>query len=125
MADVPKTNAERSLAICSLFESELLVWLLLRNWRHPLADDSDFRDQLLESATGVLQAAASGPRENVFIEGVPASDMNLVAAVWYAESQSLDDWGDEIDPQREARLRWLAEVQRAVPSCFCAQDRLL
>jgi len=125
MSDVPKTNAERSLAICSLFESELLVWLVLRQWQHPFAEDSDFRNQLLENATAVLHAAAAGPRESVFIEGVPASDMNFIAAIWYAENQALDEWGAEMDAQREARLKWLADVERALPSCFCAQDRLL
>jgi len=40
MSDVPKTNAERSLAICSLFESELLLWLLLRQWERPFAEDT-------------------------------------------------------------------------------------
>ena len=57
MSDAPGSNAERSLAICSLFESEVLVWLLLRSWDHPLAEDADFRNQLLETAAAVLDTA--------------------------------------------------------------------
>lgn len=124
MPDVPRSNAEQSLAICSLFESELLVWLLLRYWEHPLVEDAEFRNQLLETATEVLRSAAHGPADIVFIHGLPARDMNFVAAVWYAENQSIDEWAT-VDPvQREARLKWLATVRRALPSCFCDQNRL-
>jgi len=124
MPDVPGSNAERSLAICSLFESEVLVWLLLRNWDHPLAEDGDFRNQLLETATAVLDTAATGPRNSVFIEGLPAPDMNLIAAIWYAENRALEDMETESGGAREARLRWLDAVRRGLPSCFCPQDRL-
>ena len=124
MPDVPGSNAERSRAICSLFESEVLVWLLLRNWHHPLAEDGDFRNQLLETAAAVLDTAATGPRNSVFIEGLPASDMNLIAAIWYAENRALEDLETESGGDRRARLRWLEAVRRAVPSCFCPQDHL-
>ena len=124
MSRVPGSNAERSLAICSLFESEVLVWLLLRNWRHPLAEDADFRNQLLETATALLETAATGPTDSVFIEGVPASDMNLVAAVWYVENQGLDGLENESGGDHRSRLRWLEAVRRALPSCFCPQDHL-
>ncbi|HUT95513.1 MAG TPA: hypothetical protein VMY37_39020 [Thermoguttaceae bacterium] len=124
MPDVPASNAERSLAICSLFESEVLVWLLLRNWHHPLAEDDDFRNQLLETATAVLDTAAHGPRNSVFIEGMPASDMNLVAALWYAENRALEDLQIESSEEHGARLRWLEAVRRGLPSCFCPQDNL-
>lgn len=124
MSEVPRTNAEKSLAICPLLESEVLVRLLLSHWRHPFSGDSEYRNHLLESATEVLKAAANQPAA-VFIEGMPASDMNFIAAIWYVESQALDEWGADIDAQREARLQWLKVVQRAIPSCFCPQDRLL
>jgi len=125
MADVPGSNAERSLTICSLFESEVLVWLLLRNWHHPLTDDGEFRNQLLETATSVLDTAATGPQDSVFIEGLPASDMNLIAAIWYAENRALEDSETESGGDRGVRVRWLEAVRRALPSCFCPQDRLL
>jgi len=124
MPDVPGSNAARSLVICSLFESEVLIWLLLRNWHHPLAEDSDFRNQLLETATAVLDAAATGPQKSVFIEGLPASDMNLIAAIWYAEHRALEDLDTESGGDRGARLRWLEAVRRGLPSCFCPQDHL-
>ena len=124
MSDVPGSNAKRSLAICSLFESEVLVWLLLRNWHHPLAEDGDFRNQLLETATAVLDTAATDPRSTVFIKGVPASDMNLIAAIWYAENRALEDLQTESGRDREARRRWLDAVRRGLPSCFCPQDHL-
>ena len=37
------SNASRCLAICPLFEAELLLALMLEKWRHPNADDESFR----------------------------------------------------------------------------------
>src|SRR3990172_2174258 len=124
MPEVPGSNAERSLAISSLFESEVLVWLLLRNWHHPLAEDGEFRNELLATATAVLDTAATGPPNSVFIEGLPPPDMNLIAAIWYAENQALHAPETESGRDPRARLRWLEAVRRALPSCFCPQDRL-
>jgi len=118
------SNAERSLAICSLFESEILLWMLLRHWDHPLAEDEDFRNELLETATAVLDAAAHGACDAVFIQRMPASDMNLVAALWYAENRALEDCEGGLHEQRASRLRWLGAVRQALPSCFCPQDDL-
>jgi len=119
----PGSTAEASLFLCSLFESELLVQLMLCHWKHPRAEDDDFRDQLLESATDVLQAAASDAN-HIFIEGMPTSEMNLVAAIWYAENRALEDEplaGEQVN----ARRQWLSAVRRALPSCFCDPNDLL
>lgn len=124
MAESPRSNAERSLAICSLFESEVLVRLLLRHWHHPLAENGDFRNELLETATAVLDTAATSPQNCLFIEGLPASDMNLIAAIWYAENRALENVGTESGEDRAARLRWLEAVRKALPSCFCPQSHL-
>jgi hypothetical protein len=121
---MPASNAERSKVICSLFESEVLVWLLLRNWHHPFSEDIDFRNDLLEAAAEVLNTAAAGPKEAIFIEGVPAKDMNLIAAIWYAENISLNDSAIKSPDVSQARYEWLGAVRRALPSCFCPQDHL-
>jgi hypothetical protein len=118
------TNAERSLAICALFESELLVWLMLRNWHHPFAEDRDYRSQLLERATEVLIAATDQGENQVFLEGVPAKDMNLVAAIWYVECLAVEQLAGMDEQHCEARTQWLNDVRRALPSCFCAVDDL-
>lgn len=117
-------NAERSLAICPLFESELLLWLMLRSWNHPLAEDAHHRNQLLERATEVLGAAARGPSDQVFVEGLPARDMNFVAAIWYVESLAIEDLRRPNDEHGRARRQWLEDVHRALPSCFCPSDDL-
>jgi hypothetical protein len=118
-----ESNAERSLVLCSLFESEILVWLLLRHWQHPYSEDMHFRSGLLESATEVLASARD--TNQVFVEGVPAKDMNLVAALWYAESCALADSDSMISPTEHAlRVGWLDSVKRSLPSCFCSQDLL-
>jgi hypothetical protein len=124
MPDIPKSNAERSRAICSLFESEVLVWLLLRNWDHPFSEDIEFRNGLLETAAEVLNTAAARPQVSLFIEGLPATDMNLIAAIWYAENLAIEDSKDETPENYQARLKWLGSVRRALPSCFCPQDHL-
>lgn len=115
----PKSNAEASLAICSLFESEILLRLMMRHWQHPRAEDDDFQSQLIETATEVLRAACVH-HDHVFIDGLPASAMNFVAAIWYAESLALEE------PQSShetgdiaARIKWLDAIRRALPSCFC------
>lgn len=119
-----ESNAERSLVLCSLFESEILVWLLLRHWQHPYSEDAHFRSGLLESATEVLASAKD--TDQVFIEGIPARDMNLVAALWYAENCALADPDSMVDPAEHAqRVAWLDSVKRSLPSCFCSQDDLL
>jgi hypothetical protein len=102
----------------------VLIWLLLRNWRHPLAEDADFRSQLLETAAAVLHTAATGSPDSVFIKGLPASDMNLIAAIWYAENRALEELEGKSGGNRPARLRWLDALHRALPSCFCPQDHL-
>ncbi|NUQ63200.1 MAG: hypothetical protein HUU20_12040 [Pirellulales bacterium] len=112
--------AEKSLALCQLYEAELLLELMLRHWQHPCADDAYFRSQLLETATEALRASVSGA---VLIEGISPSNMNLVAAVWYAESRSSEDSQDSPSILEQREL-WSIAVRHSVPSCFCDPDLL-
>jgi len=115
----PRSNAEASLAICSLFESEILLRLMMRHWQHPRADDDDFQTQLLEAATEVLKAACVD-QDQVFIVGLPASAMNFVAAIWYAENLALEELKTSHETEEmAARVKWLDSIRRAFPSCFC------
>ena len=110
-----KSVAEKSLELTSLFEAELLVRLMLRNWLHPLADDEDFSNGLLENASQALRDAAQGKQ---LIESVPPTDLNFVAAVWYAEYCAVEQ--EKADPRTlAARRAWLSAVRRSLPSCFC------
>ncbi len=113
------TVAEESLHFSRYFEAELLVELMLRFWKHPYAEDSEFRNSMIENAHEVLQRAVSGEH---LIEGVPPNDMNLVVAVWYAEWSTVSNQTNE-DPSGE-RARWLNDVRSALPSCFCRQNEL-
>ena len=110
-----KTAAEKSLEITSLFEAEVLVQLMLWRWDHPLADDKEFANALLENASNALRDASQGQQ---FIEGVPAADLNLIAALWYAESCAVQEEGAD-DKTLAQRTAWLSSVRRALPSCFC------
>lgn len=114
------SNAKRCLAICPLFEAELLLQLMLSNWQHPFAGDDVFRQGLLESATELLLTASDDDCEEVFIEGLKPSDMNFVAAVWYVEWSGVQDDSHE----RESRNHWLKTLRRSLPSCFCSTDLL-
>jgi len=110
-----KSIAEKSFELTSLFEAEIFVWLMLKFWRHPLADDKDFVNGLLENASAALENALQGEE---LIEGLPPTDLNFIAAVWYAENGALD--AEEMDPAViEARKAWLLAVRRTLPSCFC------
>ena len=119
-----ESNAARSFAFCSMFESELLTWLTLRNWNHPLSEDEDHRSQLLEKATEVLRAASEGPEDQVFVEEMPARDMNFVSAIWYVEYLAIEDTASSNDPGIAQRRQWLSEVRQTLPSCFCPLDNL-
>ena len=124
MENDPQSNAERSLTICNLFESEVLVWLLLRNWSHPFTEDSDYRNELLEATTEILSAAATQGNHESYIDGLPNCDMNFIAALWYGEFMAIQnaeaDRSKDVDEQR----RWLTEMRQTFPSCFCAVDDL-
>jgi hypothetical protein len=110
--------AEKSLAAAGLFEAEVLTELLLWRWDHPSKNDTEFRENLLEDAATVLRRAIAGER---FIESVPPAEMNLIAAVWYVEWNTISS--GEADPEG-SRQRWLSLMRRALPSCFCSQADL-
>jgi hypothetical protein len=116
------SNAKRCLAICPLFEAELLLELMLKNWDHPLVEDESFRSGLLESATELLMTASDEACDQVFIEGLLSSQMNLIAAIWYCEWISVQDsLSDHLSRRRQT---WLKIVRRSLPSCFCSPDLL-
>ena len=111
---------EKCRLLCSLFEGELLLELLLRHWEHPFADDAYFRNGVIEAASEVLTAAAMESCTDVFLEDVPPHEMNFVAAVWYVEfCSALDDAQFRVE-----RQRWLDAIRRALPSCFVSTDYL-
>jgi hypothetical protein len=113
-----KSIPARCLAMSGLFEAELLTELMLRYWNHPLAGEASFRGDLLETAADVLRASVKGEK---FLEDVPSNEMNLVAALWYAEWNSIVETAEEFSTERKA---WLDTVRKAVPSCFCSQNQL-
>ena len=110
--------AAQCLELSGLFEAELLLELMLRYWGHPFADDSEFREQLLETAVENIRLSISG-RE--LMEDIPPDQMNLVLAIWYSEWNSAQPGENE---HREERTEWLEKVRRAIPSCFCDQSDL-
>lgn len=113
---------EDALRLCQLFEGELLLELMLHHWNHPLAEDADFKNDLIEKATEIIMASIGGER---FVEDLPADQMSFVAAVWCAESIGLQAATSEIAKvEFEKREAWLQAVRRAIPSCFCDQDDL-
>ena len=111
--------AEECLRLAHLFEAELLVELMLRFWRHPFANDEAFRNEILESAIEAIRSAVDGHQT---IAGVKPENLNLVAAIWYAEFVALDT--TEQVASLPGRKAWLDEVRRSVPSCFCDPELL-
>ena len=123
MQDAPKTNAAKARLICPLFESELLLELMLRYWNHPFADNADFRGNLLETVTDVLTAASEGLSDCELIPGLPTAEMNFVAAVWYVEHCAVNDANGKSNVSN--RVRWLNAIRRSLPSCFCDPNSLI
>lgn len=121
MAPHKESIAEASLRITGLFESELLVELMLRFWEHPLANDLEYRSVLLETSVEALRASIGG---SILFSDIGPQNVNLVAAVWYAEASLLPEADSQTKVENELRQAWLDKVRRALPSCFCNPDRL-
>lgn len=115
------TISEESFRFSNLFEAELLLELMLRFWQHPLAHDREFRNNLIESASGILRSATEG---HEVASEIPVDRVNFVLAVWIAEKNMLDMDAEVPTEQRTARLLWLDVVRRVVPSCFCNPEEL-
>lgn len=113
-------TARRCFEFCSLFEAEVLLRLMLERWEHPFAGDDDFRQELLETVTTVLEAAADASCTDMFIEGLPTQQMNFVAAAWYSERCSLQ----HDSRYQRSREEWLDAIGKSLPSCFCSTNDL-
>lgn len=117
-----RSIAKLSLAMTGAFEAELLLTLMLREWKHPLADDREFAQNLLESAAEILQASVRGEQ---LVEEHSPEHMNLIAAIYLAESNNVSaDVSIEVI-ERQNRAEWLTAIRRSLPSCFCDPDLLL
>jgi hypothetical protein len=116
-----RSISQMSLDLTGMFEAELLVILMLEHWKHPLAADREFAQNLLESAAEVLRASVGGDQ---LITELEPQNVNLVAAICYAESVTLAADPSIPSPERPAREGWVEAVRRSVPSCFCDPDLL-
>jgi hypothetical protein len=110
--------AKKCLAFSGLFEAELLLELMLRQWDHPHAADPAYRNELLERAMEVIRLSIAGTR---VMEDVSPENMNFVAAVWYSEWNVCASGAADPGGKRKA---WLEAVRRAIPSCFCDPELL-
>lgn len=112
------TNLQKAIGFCGSFEADALLLLMMRQWSHPKAGDHETMKEILERAAEVLQIAKRGESP---IPELEPDDMNLIAAIWYAESCHAVDGHD----QEALQLRqWLDSVRRAIPSCFVDPDTL-
>jgi hypothetical protein len=118
---MPKRIAQVSLDFTGLYESELLTELMLRFWKHPSADDADFRYTVLETAAEALRASVAGQS---LIEGLPPDQMNIVSAIWFAEFNRIENDPDMSSEEKSAVEDWLSKLRRSVPACFCDQEYL-
>ena len=108
------TNVERALVLANSFEAEVFVHLLLGRWNHPLTDDADFRESLLESATLAIRASMDGES---LLEPLKSQDLNFIAALWFAEWSTLQSLVKI--PFCVELQGWLDSLRRSLPSCFC------
>ena len=116
------STADDSLRFCDMFEGELLLELMLRFWKHPLSSDTEFRNDLIEKAAEILKASQEGQH---LLENMPPSQMNFVAAVWYAEWTTLQTPSPDISKEDfRDRNEWLNAIRNSIPSCFCDQNNL-
>jgi hypothetical protein len=118
---MPRSIAKACLRLTGLFEAELLTELILKHWNHPLADDGDFRSALLEVAAQVLRASIDGQR---LFDDINPQNVNLVAALWYSESVTVESPEPDDRGTIDDRRKWLETVRRSIPSCFCNPEHL-
>lgn len=106
-----------------MFEGELLAELMLRYWNHPLAENAEFRNNLIENAAKVLRLSIE---KNNLIEDLPSEYVSFIAALWYVEWTCLQNISSNEISESELQQRegWLIKVRRAVPSCFCNPNDL-
>jgi hypothetical protein len=113
--------ADECLRFSGFFEAELLIELMLRYWRHPFAYDAEFRNNLLETAAAALQASTTGER---LFDGLDPPNVNFVAAIWYAEWNSINHGIGDEQNELAARRQWTEAVRHSLPSCFVNPDLL-
>lgn|GEM_PF-963820 len=116
-----RSIAEQALSFTGMFEAELLTQLILREWKHPLAENEEFRNGVLEAAAQVLQSSVNGDQVAVDIS---PQNMNFVAALAIAETEMLDNDVTVSTAERAARESWIENMKRSIPSCFCDPDLL-
>ncbi len=112
------SDIDAAIRFCGLFESELLVTLMLHHWNHPRARDKELANYLLELTADALERSKRGER---IFEDIEPADINFVSAFWFAELCQVTESSDPDTPQRRT---WLENVRRSLPSCFCDPDEL-
>jgi hypothetical protein len=95
---------------------------MLAQWKHPLAEDREFSLGLLESAAQILRASVEGER---LFQEISPDNVNLIAALWYAEATTLSGDPSIAKEERSSREAWLEALRRTIPSCFCEPDLLM
>jgi hypothetical protein len=73
---------------------------MLRFWEHPFEGDKEYRQNLLESAAEALRSSLSGIQ---LPPNLKPGEMNLVAAMWFGESTSLQTDGSQLASEALAR----------------------
>lgn len=109
------------LEFTGLYEAELLTELMLRYWRHPLAENDEFRAVVLDQAASILRDAVAG---NACVETLSPENTNFVVAVWCAEQESWIDEQDALLSDPDERQRWRDDLRRSIPGCFVDPEML-
>ena len=104
--------------VTGTFEFELLIELLLRNFEHPLAYDSEYRNTVVESVAEILNRASQGEA----FGSMQPSHTNIVYSVWWVESRMIVQESEH--KVKAKRRKFLDAMKRSLPSCFCDQDQL-
>jgi hypothetical protein len=104
------STAERALLLANSFEAEVFVHLLLEKWKHPLSEDAEFRNDLLEGAAQALQESCDGL---TLIEPLKPEDFNFIAAMWFVEWSALQASVGDL-PFRSERQQWLEDIRHAL-----------
>lgn len=111
------TRAETAGAFADSPDAVAFVRLLLVRWDHPEGNNIEYAEDLLQSASEMLNSAGEGIAIGEDVQN--PEELGFLEAVWRAESIGMLErslaWSST---EKKAQMNWLQSVLNYFPECF-------